>query len=141
MNYDYDSWQRDLRTVAEDCVRLLERKQRDYGPKNIASAPGGPVNGLMVRMYDKIARIENLNHSGVDPENESLLDSFMDLANYGIIGVMVLRGMWPGVETDRHDVKSDAVEQPPKSMQKHLCGFPYDVIGETKSRDLGLEDL
>ena len=73
---------------------LLLSKHRDYGPKNISDAPGGPINGLRVRMHDKLARINNLTDSGADPEHESLEDSFKDMANYAIIGLLVLRGKW-----------------------------------------------
>jgi hypothetical protein len=74
---------------------VLLQKHKDYGPKNIALAPGGPINGLRVRMWDKMARINNLLESGAKPENESLKDSFLDLANYAIIAMMVLDGDWP----------------------------------------------
>lgn len=74
---------------------LLLRKHADYGPKNIAQAPGSPLNGLRVRMWDKLARINHLVDSGKTPDNESLRDSFLDLANYAAIGLMVLDGDWP----------------------------------------------
>tara|TARA_B110000259_G_scaffold187562_1_gene242246 strand:+ start:4459 stop:4746 length:288 start_codon:yes stop_codon:yes gene_type:complete len=74
---------------------VLVSKQRDYGPKNIALSPGGPVNGLRVRMHDKLSRINNLIDSGVDPKHESLRDSFLDMMNYSAIGLMVLDGDWP----------------------------------------------
>jgi hypothetical protein len=77
---------------------LLIKKQKDYGPKNISDSPGGPLNGLRVRMFDKLARINNLVETGVTPENESLRDSFMDIANYAIIAMMVLDKQWEGVE-------------------------------------------
>ena len=73
---------------------LLLSNHRDYGPKNISYAPGGTINGLRVRMHDKLARINNLTDSGADPEHESLEDSFKDMANYAIIGLLVLRGKW-----------------------------------------------
>lgn len=76
---------------AED---LLLRKHKDYGPKNISLSPGGPLNGLRVRMHDKLARINNLVDSGVVPENESLRDSFIDMANYALIALLVLDGEW-----------------------------------------------
>ncbi len=78
-----------------DSADLLLRKHMDYGPKNISLAPGGPLNGLRVRMWDKTARINHLIDSGATPENESLKDSFQDLANYAIISMMVLDGNWP----------------------------------------------
>ena len=73
---------------------LLLSKHRDYGPSNIANAPGGALNGLRVRMHDKLARINNLVDSGASPEHESLEDSFKDMANYAIIGLLVLREQW-----------------------------------------------
>jgi hypothetical protein len=76
---------------AED---LLVRKHKDYGPKNISESPGGPLNGLRVRMHDKLARINHLYDSGATPENESLRDSFIDMANYSIIALMILDGDW-----------------------------------------------
>jgi hypothetical protein len=74
---------------------LLISKHRDYGPKNISASPGGPLNGLRVRIHDKLARINHLIDSGADPENESLRDSFIDLANYATIALLVLDGEWP----------------------------------------------
>ena len=78
----------------QELLDLLLSKHKDYGPRNIADAPGGAVNGLRVRMHDKLARINNLVDSGKDPEHESLEDSFKDMANYAIIGLLVLRGKW-----------------------------------------------
>jgi len=77
---------------AED---VLVKKQSDYGPKNIALSPGGPLNGLRVRMHDKLSRINHLIENGATPENESLKDSFLDMANYSIIAMMVLEEEWP----------------------------------------------
>lgn len=74
---------------------LLLRKHADYGPGNIADAPGGALYGLQVRIHDKVARINHLLDKGVGPENESLEDSFVDLANYALIAVLVLRKQWP----------------------------------------------
>jgi hypothetical protein len=75
-------------------MSLLLKKHKDYGPKNIADAPGGALNGLRVRIHDKIARINNLIDNSKTPEYESLEDSFKDLANYSIIALLVLRGKW-----------------------------------------------
>jgi hypothetical protein len=73
---------------------LLLSKHEDYGPKNISDSPGGPLNGLRVRMHDKLARLNNLVDSGADPKHESLEDTFKDMANYAVIGLLVLRGKW-----------------------------------------------
>jgi len=81
--------------VVHSNVALLLRKHRDYGPKNISRSPGGPLNGLLVRIHDKLARATHLHDTGATPENESLIDTFIDLANYATIAQLVLRGEWP----------------------------------------------
>jgi hypothetical protein len=40
----------------------------------------------------KLARINTLIELGKDPEHESVRDSVMDLANYAVIGLIVLDG-------------------------------------------------
>jgi hypothetical protein len=90
-----DKFEKDVLSRFDEAQKLLIKKHRDYGPSNIAGAPGGPINGLRVRMHDKLARINHLVDSGVEPENESLRDSFIDLANYSIIAMMVLDKKWP----------------------------------------------
>ena len=88
----------DFEQAVRDTMRelgdLLISKHHDYGPKNISDSPGGPLNGLRVRMHDKTARINNLIDSGSTAQHEPLEDSFKDLANYGIIALLVLRGKW-----------------------------------------------
>ena len=80
--------------VFKEAEMLLVSKHKDYGPKNISGSPGGPLNGLRVRMHDKLARINNLYDSGATPENESLRDSFIDMANYALIALLVIDGDW-----------------------------------------------
>lgn len=81
--------------VYDEARAVLLQKHHDYGPKNISMAPGGPINGLRVRMHDKMSRINHLVDSGATPENESLRDSFLDMMNYSAIALMVLDGDWP----------------------------------------------
>ena len=89
----------DMWSVFDSAGNLLISKHKDYGPLNIARSPGGPINGLRVRMWDKIARINNLVDSDKKPNNESLRDSFIDLLNYSAIALMVLDGNWPEVSS------------------------------------------
>ena len=39
-------------------------------------------------------QINNLYGSASNPEHEAIEDSFKDMANYAIIGLLVLRGQW-----------------------------------------------
>jgi hypothetical protein len=79
---------------SEEAVTVLLHKHDDYGPRNISDSPGGPINGLSVRLHDKIARLAHLLETGADPKNESIYDTFLDIANYGLIGMLVLDDMW-----------------------------------------------
>ena len=95
-DFEPSRFELDLWENTDALTNLLLKKHKDYGPKNISQSPGGPLNGLRVRMWDKIARINHLLDNKVNnPQNESLEDSFADLANYAIIGLMVLKGQWP----------------------------------------------
>lgn len=93
-NRDTYSFNKEVEMIMFELGDLLCSKHQDYGPKNISMSPGGPINGLRVRMHDKLARINNLVDSGKDAKFESLEDSFKDLANYAVIGLMVLRNKW-----------------------------------------------
>jgi hypothetical protein len=90
-----DRFDLDVYEIVDELYMLLLNKHHDYGPLNIAHSPGGPLNGLRVRMWDKMARINHLIDNGAGAKNEPLEDSYKDLANYAIIGMMVLRGKWP----------------------------------------------
>jgi hypothetical protein len=87
----------DVDRIFQDAEVLLLQKHQDYGPKNISQSPGGALNGLRVRMHDKLARLNHLVDKGQEPQvlDEKLTDTLRDLANYAIIGIMVLEGTWP----------------------------------------------
>ena len=69
----------------------MVKKQRDYGSGNITDF--GEL-GCLVRASDKINRIKNLTLSKKDPSNETLEDSWRDLANYSIIALMLRRNVF-----------------------------------------------
>jgi hypothetical protein len=81
-----------LGVVLDEMRDLLISKQRDYGSGNILDF--GDF-GVLVRANDKVARLKNLYiYNGERPRNESLDDSWVDLANYAVIAMMVRRGYW-----------------------------------------------
>ena len=88
----------DIDTITNELTSILRKKQQDYGPLNIAHAPGGAMNGLRVRMHDKLARLNNLVDKGNTPNYASIEDTLIDLANYAIIGLLVQRGQWEGAD-------------------------------------------
>ncbi len=85
--------------ITDELLDILYKKHQDYGPLNIAHAPGGALNGLRVRMHDKLARLNHLVDNGDTPNYETIEDTLVDLANYAIIGLMVQRGQWAGIDS------------------------------------------
>jgi hypothetical protein len=69
------------------------KKQHDYGPHNIGV---GGLAGVAVRIGDKTSRLHNLL-KGVRGSacGESLYDTLEDLANYALIGCLLLSNNWP----------------------------------------------
>jgi hypothetical protein len=80
--------------IATKAVELLVQKHEDYGPANITDAPGGPLNGLSVRLHDKVARLNNLLSHHKKPKNEAIEDTFIDILNYAIIALLVINDKW-----------------------------------------------
>lgn len=76
-------------------VETIIAKQHDYGHQNIL---WGGLQGIVLRMHDKVARIRNLEQRGAHgfmsgvPLNEPLADSYLDLVGYSLIGIMLLNG-------------------------------------------------
>jgi hypothetical protein len=79
--------------LAYELADTLISKQADYGPRAINDAPGGATNGVLVRAHDKLARLANLT-SG-QPNHEAIRDSWLDLAGYAFIGLLLAEGSWP----------------------------------------------
>lgn len=80
----------------------LVSKQRDYGKDNISRFG---TSGLLIRVHDKLARLKNLmNKSGNDfnraisvnaVSDESIVDTFIDVIGYSVIGLM-----WLSIDED-----------------------------------------
>jgi len=93
---DLEKFSVDANNIYLTLEEILIKKQLDYGPGNINNAPGGALNGLLVRMNDKMERLKHLvYHADGEPQNESIDDSFLDIANYAVIAMMVRNGSWP----------------------------------------------
>lgn len=69
----------------ENLIETLVRKQSDYGPDNIARFGR---DGILVRLHDKIARLENLAAKDEPPMNESVSDNYLDVLGYCSVGAM-----------------------------------------------------
>ena len=74
-----------FKNVQREGLELFERKNKDYGN---AFADYGPV-GVLVRMGDKIRRLQSISNSGIQLVNdESLRDTLIDLHNYSAMAIL-----------------------------------------------------
>lgn len=88
--------------ILDQQFELFAKKHLDYGMQNIAGGTNleteGELNfamtGLFYRLSDKINRWKNLIISKREAQNETLLDTFQDITNYGIIAQLVYSGRW-----------------------------------------------
>ena len=76
-----------MQTVQNEGLELFKKKNADYGD---AFANYGVV-GVLVRMGDKIARLQSISTKCVSLVNtESLRDTLIDLHNYSAMAIMLL---------------------------------------------------
>jgi len=76
-----------LTKIQTEAHCLFEKKNKDYGD---AFATYGPV-GVLVRMGDKITRMQNITNNGISlVESEKLRDTLIDLHNYAAMAIMLI---------------------------------------------------
>ena len=74
-----------LLAVQKEALELFKKKNTDYGD---SFATYGPI-GVIVRIGDKINRLNSITKNGVHMVNdESLRDTLIDLHNYSAMVVM-----------------------------------------------------
>ena len=87
----------------KELYNLFSKKMMDYGLGNVSL--GGnlqtpedkkyALQGIQIRLNDKVNRLKNLLRNGKSyVEDESLEDTFIDVANYGIIGMLLGKDKW-----------------------------------------------
>ena len=100
---NYPEMCREFKDLQQKQYDLLCKKQMDYGPGNIAVGTQlkndkeimASLKAIIVRVNDKIQRLINLILiNNRNPTNESIEDSFMDLAVYATIALTVRNGKW-----------------------------------------------
>ena len=76
-----------LTKIQTEARELFEKKNTDYGD---AFATYGPV-GVLVRMGDKITRMQNITNNGINlVETEKLRDTLIDLHNYAAMAILLI---------------------------------------------------
>jgi hypothetical protein len=100
---EYPELSSEFQDIQDEMYEMFARKHMDYGLNNIAL--GGDLTnkedkkfsltGLCIRLTDKISRLKNLLINGRSfVKGEGMEDTFIDIANYGIIGLLVGRDKW-----------------------------------------------
>jgi len=101
---EYPELSKEFKKIQKEQYELFARKMMDYGLNNVTLG-GDIVNnnddkkfsltGLTIRLTDKINRLRNLVVSGKQyVKDEGMEDTFIDIANYGVIGMLVGRNRW-----------------------------------------------
>ena len=94
----YDGYQ----SIIDEQFELFAKKHLDYGMHNVSAGTNldtadeveFAMTGLWYRLSDKINRWKNMIISGRKAQNETLIDTFQDITNYGIIAQLVKKGLW-----------------------------------------------
>ena len=94
----YDGYQ----SIIDEQFELFAKKHLDYGMHNVSAGTNldtadeveFAMTGLWYRLSDKINRWKNMIISGRKAQNETLIDTFQDITNYGIIAQLVRKGLW-----------------------------------------------
>ena len=101
---EYPELSEEFKKIQQEQYEMFASKHLDYGLSNIALG-GDIVNnegdkkfsltGLAIRLTDKVSRLRNLMVNGRNyVEGEGMEDTFADISNYGIIGLLVGRNKW-----------------------------------------------
>jgi hypothetical protein len=97
-----------MKAVQNEGLELFKKKNADYGD---AFANYGVV-GVLVRMGDKISRLQSISTKCVSLVNtESLRDTLIDLHNYSAMAIMLL----DQDKLDKNKEKNNLTSAPPPS--------------------------
>nr|DAP34601.1 MAG TPA: Nucleotide modification associated domain 1 [Caudoviricetes sp.] len=78
-------------TITKQMEETYEAKNADYGNSFDKSLDKYGIIGALVRMSDKMNRLDSLVTKEARVKDESLEDTLLDLANYAIMTVMWMR--------------------------------------------------
>lgn len=95
LSKDPETFEEAIDQVLGEMREVMIRKNRDYASAKADNISEFGELGVLVRANDKLSRLKNLLwHTKHQPKNESIADSWVDLANYCVIAMLVRRGIW-----------------------------------------------
>lgn len=81
--------------MSDELLQLFIKKHRDYGKGNILA--NGEI-GIAMRVSEKVERLKHLLLSGQTPSNESIDETWQDIAVYAVIAELYRRGWFQELE-------------------------------------------
>ena len=100
----YPELAEEFKQIQKEQYDLFAGKMLDYGLSNISLGSNleekddvhMSLTGIWLRCNDKINRLKNmLKREGKNyVKDEPMIDSFIDISNYGIIAQLVMKGKW-----------------------------------------------
>lgn len=76
--------------ICKDLTALYEKKNHDYGDSFHKSFQEYGLTMVCIRLEDKLNRLKTLAKSEQLVEDETIVDTLNDLANYAVMGHMEL---------------------------------------------------
>ena len=81
--------------VNDEVLKMFLKKHKDYGKGNIISIE---ELGISMRVLEKAERLKKLLLSNNAPVNESIEETWVDIATYAVIAILFRRGQFQDLE-------------------------------------------
>lgn len=81
----------EFRDITNSMIQTYQAKNQDYGNSFEKTLDRFGLVASIIRLSDKMNRIESLSQKKAKVESESIEDTLLDLANYAIMTVIWLR--------------------------------------------------
>lgn len=91
MRHIFGSESGEFRDITNSMIQTYQAKNQDYGNSFEKSLYKFGLVASIIRLSDKMNRIESLSQTKARVKDESIEDTLLDLANYAIMTVIWLR--------------------------------------------------
>lgn len=91
MRHIFGSESGEFRDITNSMIQTYQAKNQDYGNSFEKTLDRFGLVASIIRLSDKMNRIESLSQKKAKVESESIEDTLLDLANYAIMTVIWLR--------------------------------------------------
>lgn len=88
--------------ICDELLAMFIKKHKDYGKGNILT--NGEI-GIAMRVAEKIERLKHLLMTQNKPENESIEETWTDIAVYAVIARLLRSGDFKNLDVDKDLLK------------------------------------